>query len=116
MKEYIGDQGEIGIFKLTEMPKFTTKPHNDKTEKGFIISHSKSGNHHILTGGAQVLERVENVPEGMRIFYAILDNPEQLIQDAPVPHGHYDLDAGVYEFRIAREYDPLLKKARQVAD
>ena len=83
--------------------------------KGWIISHSESGNHHILTGG-DVMERTDNVPEGMRKLYALLDEPASLVQDAAVPHGSYDLAPGIYEMRISREYDPFAEQARQVAD
>ena len=56
------------------------------------------------------------MPQGMKILYAILDEPGQLIQDAQVPHGHYDLEAGIYQFPISREYDPFAEQARIVAD
>lgn len=36
--------------------------------------------------------------------------------DAAAPHGGYDLDAGIYEFRISREFDPFSEQARRVAD
>lgn len=117
MKILIGQQGEVRILKI-EAPVIegTTKQHNEKTPKGFIISHSESGNHHILTGG-DVMERTQNVPDGMRILYALLDKPEQLFQDAAGnPHGHYDLAPGWYEFRISREYNPFAEQARIVAD
>ena len=55
-------------------------------------------------------------PAGMRILYALLDEPTMLIQDADEPHGSHMLDAGYVEFRIAREYDPFAEQARIVAD
>lgn len=113
-KEIIGAQGEITIIKVSSLPNVKTKP-AVRVAKGFIISHSENGNHHLLTGG-EVMERVENVPQGMKILHAILDDPQQLIQDAAAPHGGYDLMAGFYEFRISREYDPFAEEARIVAD
>jgi len=113
-KEIIGAQGEVTIIKVSALPDVKTKA-VERTDKGFIISHSESGHHHLLTGG-NVMERVENVPQGMRILHAILDNPQQLIQDAPVPHKGYNLPAGFYEFRISREFDPFSEQARIVAD
>lgn len=115
MKKIIGAQGEITIVKLDAVPEgMTTKP-VQRIAKGFIISHSESGSHHLLTGG-DVMERTDNVPAGMQMLYAILANPEKLIQDAAVPHGHFDLEPGIYAFKIAREFDPFAEQARRVAD
>lgn len=115
-KQVIGAQGEITIIKLDGAPEgFAGMTPAQRTDMGWIISHSESGNHHVLTAG-DVMERVENVPQGMRMLYAILDRPGQLIQDAAVPHGRYDLEPGFYCFKIAREFDPFLDEARRVAD
>lgn len=115
-KQIIGCQGEITIIKVDAAPAdFAKMKKVDRTQKGWIISHSENGNHHLLTGG-DVMERTEKVPQGMQILYAILENPAQLVQDATVPHGHYDLATGFYELRIAREYDPFAEQARRVAD
>lgn len=114
MREVIGAQGEIVIYKISTLPKnIKTKP-AEKVEGGFIISHSESGHHHLLTGG-DVLER-EDAPVGMQILYASLKEPQSLVQDAAVPHGSHTLPAGFYEFRIAREFDPFAQQARRVAD
>jgi hypothetical protein len=115
MKKVIGQQGECLIIQIDALPNgVEMKPHS-KSEKGFIISHSESGHHHILTGG-DVMERTSNVPAGMQIFYAILDAPERFEQDAANPHGSYDLAPGTYEFRISREFNPFTEMARRVAD
>lgn len=115
MKKIIGAQGEITIVQIDKLPDdMETKP-VDASDGGCIISHSESGAHHVLTGG-NVMERTDNVPEGMRMLYAVLENPEKLVQDAPTPHESYDLPPGIYEFRIAREFDPFAEQARQVAD
>lgn len=115
MKEIIGAQGEITIIKIDALPEgMQTKP-ADKKNGGYVISHSESGHHHLLTGG-DVMERTDNIPEGMAKLYAILDEPQKLIQDAASPHGGYDLAPGIYEFRIAREFDPFAEQARRVAN
>lgn len=117
-KEIIGAQGEITIIRIDALPENVKTRAAERTAKGWIISHSESGNHHILTGG-DVMEREgtrEGTREGMRILYAALAEPHKLVQDAAVPHGSYDLPAGLYEFRIAREFDPFSQQARQVAD
>ena len=114
-REVIGAQGEITIFRVSELPNGLT-PHTEKDKRGrAIISHSESGHHHVLDRAVEVLERPEP-PAGMRILYALLEEPTALIQDAKDAHGQHDLPAGIYEFRIAREYDPFSEQARQVAD
>ena len=114
-KQVIGAQGEIIIIKIDALPEGMESAPVERTAKGWIISHSESGHHHLLTGG-DVIERVDNIPDGMKKLYALLDAPASLVQDAQVPHGGYDLEPGIYEFRIAREYDPFLEQARRVAD
>ncbi len=52
----------------------------------------------------------------MKMLYAVLENPGQLVQDAAVPHETHNLPPGIYEFRIAREFDPFAEQARRVAD
>lgn len=115
-KKIIGAQGEITIIKIDAVPAdFAMMKPAERVARGSIISHSESGHHHVLTEGT-VMERVRDVPQGMQILYAILENPGQLIQDAQVPHGHFDLAPGFYEMRIAREFDPFAEEARRVAD
>ena len=115
MKKIIGAQGEITIIALDALPEgIATKP-IERTAAGYIIAHSESGHHHVLTGG-EVMERISDVPQGMQIFYALLDKPERLLQDAAVPHKAYTLDPGIYAFKISREYDPFAEQARRVAD
>lgn len=115
MKRIIGAQGEITIIAIDALPTgIATKP-VERTPLGYIIAHSESGNHHVLTGG-DVMERTDNVPDGMQVLYALLDAPASLVQDAAVPHEGYDLAPGIYEFRISREYDPFAEQARRVAD
>ncbi len=113
MKTVIGQQGEVLIVKLDVLPDAETTP-AQKSGKGYIISHSESGHHHILTVG-NVMECVA-VPSGMQIFYAILDEPAAFVQDAASPHCGFDLAPGIYEFRVSREFDPFSEQARRVAD
>ena len=115
-KQIIGAQGEITIIKLDAAPAdFGSMATVERAKAGWIISHSESGHHHLLIGG-DVKERVRDMPQGLKVLYAILENPGQLVQDAAVPHEHYDLPAGIYEFRLAREFDPFAEQARRVAD
>lgn len=115
MKQIIGQQGEVLIIKIDELPKNIETKSAERVDKGWIVSHSENGHHHLLTGG-EVMERTDNVPQGMQIFYGILKEPASFIQDAGNAHGGYDLDAGIYQFRISREYNPFLEQARRVAD
>lgn len=115
-REVIGAQGEITIFRVTgDMPAGLIPLTELDKRRRPIISHSESGNHHILDAVATVMEKPD-APEGMRILYALLDNPTALIQDAPDAHGSHMLKPGLYEFRIAREFDPFAEQVRMVAD
>lgn len=112
----IAQQGEAKVFKIDALPDgMKTRAPEYDSNGAAIISHSESGHHHVVAG-ADVMERVDNVPEGMRILYAIVKNPTALRQNAASPHGEIPLDAGLYEFRISREYDPFAEQARRVAD
>lgn len=114
MKKIIGAQGEITIIQIDSLPKNIQTKSVEKTDMGWIISHSESGHHHVLTGG-NVMERTDT-PTGMQVLYGLLESPASLIQDAATPHEGYDLAPGIYEFRIAREFNPFLEQARRVAD
>lgn len=114
-REAIANQGEIRIDRIEAMPASETKAFDEKNEKGWIISHSEQGHHHILGGDCEVLER-NGAPAGARILYAIVKEPAKLFQDAAVPHQPVDLDPGIYEFRIKREFDPFAEQVRRVAD
>lgn len=115
-REVIGAQGEISFYLVHgEMPENVT-PHTEVDKYGRpIISHSESGSHHVLDRAVAVMEK-QGVPGGMRIFYAMLDEPVELIQDAKDAHGSHTLPAGLIEFRIAREFDPFTEQVRRVAD
>ena len=115
MKQVIGAQGEVRIVKIDALPESMQTKAVQKIAKGYVISHSESGHHHVLTGG-DVMERTDNVPTGMQVFYAILNEPASFIQDAANPHGGYELAPGIYEFRNSREFNPFAEQARRVAD
>lgn len=115
MKRIIGQQGEVRIIAIDAMPEGIETKAPERVAKGYVISHSESGHHHVVTGGT-VVERTNGVPAGMQIFYALLKEPQQFVQDAANPHGGFDLTPGVYEFRVSREFDPFAEQARRVAD
>lgn len=115
-----GSQGEVNARRVDELPDAVAAglvavlP-----EKGLlIVGHSESGNHHGFRDapGITVLERTKGVPEGLRILYAILENPADLIQDATAPHETLSFASGITRLTISREYDPFAEQARRVAD
>lgn len=109
-------QGEVNLRRIDVLPDGLTLV---APEKGLlIVGHSESGHHHGFraVAGVTVMERTTDVPQGMKILYAILENPTALIQDAASPHEPMMLDAGSYEIRISREFDPFAEQARRVAD
>ena len=111
-----GAQGEISIFRCEgSMPECVTAMLERDNAGRPIISHSESGNHHVLERAVEVFE-ADTAPSGMRILYALLDEPTALIQDAPDAHGSHTLEPGLYEYRIAREFDPFSEQIRMVAD
>jgi len=107
-------QGEVYIKRIADMPDTEGCKAVEKTAKGYILAHSESGHHHLLTGG-EVLERPVKSEASQR-FIAKLTQTEEVIQDASSPHGKHTLPAGIYDIRISREYNPFLEEARKVAD
>ena len=115
MKKVLFDQGEVRAYAIDAIPADAILKPAQKCVAGWIVAHSEQGHHHICTGG-EVMERTNDVPAGMRVLYAILENPEEFIQDAPAPHEKHALPAGVYMFKCAREHDHFLEQARAVQD
>ena len=113
----IAQQGEVKVYKIDAMPTgIQTREPERNVHGAAIISHSESGHHHVIAD-ADVLERVDSVPAGMRIFDAIAKSATALRQDAATPHKSIPIEADcIYELRVSREYDPFSEQARQVAD
>ena len=112
----IAQQGEAKVFRIDALPQGMQTRAPERNAKGHaIISHSESGHHHVVAD-AEVIERVDNVPAGMAILYAIVKNPTALRQDAASPHEQINLEPGLYEFRVSREFDPFAEQIRRVAD
>jgi hypothetical protein len=112
-REVIGQQGEVKIYRISEMPACeTAKREGDR----HVISHSESGHHHVISGDVDVLDRRSDVPPGMEIIYAIVKNPTALRHEAGAGHAEIALDEGIYEFRVSREFDPFAEQARRVTD
>ena len=116
MFKFTAAQGEVNIRRIETLPENLISIAPEK--RFLIVGHSESGHHHGFrdTGGISLMERTKDVPVGMKILYAIIENPSELIQDASSPHESIAFEPGIYEFRISREYNPFLEEARRVAD
>jgi hypothetical protein len=108
-------QGEISITRIEKMPSGMreVKPVAGK----FIVGHSETGHHHVMTMEKARFFEPETQPAGMRILYAILDEPKELVHERgfdthePIRH-----EPGMYEFRSGREFDHYAELARKQAD
>jgi hypothetical protein len=110
---YRAAQGEIQITKISSVPHGASPV---KSTEKTVIGHSESGHVHYLEK-PQMVFASKSAPEGMRILYAILTEPNALVHERGFDtHEPVALDPGVYEFRITREHDPYAEKARQQAD
>ena len=111
----IAAQGEITIRRIDKMPKGCTPL---ALEDGrLVIGHSETGHNHVLSRSDANVMVLDKPPEGMRLLYAILESPTSL--DHLRPHDTHEsimLEPGIYEFRVAREYDPYAELARAAAD
>lgn len=113
--EQIAAQGEITVRRIAKIPSGCTamKPEGGK----FIVGHSETGHHHVISAAGASVSVLDSPPEGMRVLYAILENPTSLyhLRDHDT-HEPIQLEPGAYEFRIAREFDHYAELARQSAD
>jgi hypothetical protein len=117
MKTFIktAAQGEISIRRVDAIPT-NVKPLAPELGK-YIIGHSETGHHHIMTLDRKQAFEAINAPEGMRILYANLEAAGELVHErGHDTHETISFDPGIYEFRLGREYDPYAELARQVAD
>lgn len=106
-------QGEVYARRIDALPEGLTPV---APEEGVVIvAHSEQGHHHVLDAAhAEVLERPAT--DGLRILYAVVREPTALRQTAASPHEEMRLEPGIYELRLAREYDPFADQVRRVAD
>lgn len=117
MKTFIktAAQGEISIRRVTSLPANVTPLAPEKGK--FIIGHSETGHHHVMTLDRKQAFEATKAPEGMRILYANLEAAGELVHErGHDTHETISFEPGIYEFRLGREYDPYAELARQVAD
>lgn len=117
----VAAQGEITIRRLGDVGSGIV-PENGITklslERGrLIIGHSETQHDHVLRDTTANVVVLDRPPEGMRVLYAILENPTSLdhLRDHDT-HESIALPPGEYEFRIAREFDHYAELARQSQD
>jgi hypothetical protein len=84
------------------------------SKMGFIVGHSESGHHHVLEREGVTMREKEH--DGMKVLYAILENPCRLFQAAGDPHKAQTVEPGEYIITNNVEYDPWTQQARRVAD
>lgn len=109
-------QGEVRIEPIATIPDCTSRPITAKCGV-IIVGESESHHHHVLDAdGVTVTERTSGVPEGMRILYAIVEQPTTLRQTTGNPHDEHLIAPGTYAIHIKREYNPFIEQARMVAD
>lgn len=109
-------QGEVRMQPIAELPKCEMKPIEAK-DGVIVVGESESHHHHVLEAeGVTVMERTSDVPQGMRILYAVVEKATVLKQTAGNPHGAHEIPKGTYEIPIKREFDPFSEQARRVAD
>jgi hypothetical protein len=117
MKTFIktAAQGEISITKIDRLPA-GVKPIDEKSNH-FIVGHSETGHHHVMTMDRAQFFEAPDQPSGMRILFALLEAPNALehLRDFDT-HETISFDAGIYEFRTGREFDPYAEIARKQAD
>ncbi|NTA27442.1 hypothetical protein [Allorhizobium ampelinum] len=113
--EKVAAQGEISIRRIDALPA-GVKPLAPELGK-YIIGHSETGHHHVMTLDRKQAFESTNAPAGMRILYATLETAGELVHErGHDTHETISFEPGIYEFRLGREYDPYAELARQVAD
>ena len=117
-KQIIGAQGEITIVKIDTAPAdFYQMQKVERTGLGWIVSHSESGNHHVLEMSRADVVEVKQSSAGMTVLRAIVTDPDGATVINKDAHGHADLHLppGIWEARINREMG-LDDVIRQTAD
>lgn len=109
-------QGELTFIKLSDDADMTGKPFCDAENGRWIVGHSETGHHHVIDRApVQIVER--EAPVGVRILRMIVSEPVACEHLRGFDtHAPVNLTPGNWEVRTAREYDPLAKIARRVAD
>jgi hypothetical protein len=111
----IAAQGEITITRIDKLPAdlIEITPVDGK----FIIGHSETGHHHVMMAEKTRVFAPKKAPAGMRVLYAILDEPNVLEHQRPFDtHESIQHAPGVYKFTAGREFDHYAQLSRAQAD
>lgn len=117
MKTFIttAAQGEVSITKIKALPK-GLKAIACKDAQ-FIVGHSETGHHHVMTMDRAQFFEAPDQPAGMRVLYALFEAPNALEHLRRFDtHETIAFVPGIYEFRTGREFDPYAEMARKQAD
>lgn len=117
----VAAQGEITIRRIGDLPRNRKLPvgYSPIKPEGshYIIGHSETGHHHVIDAAGATVGVLDKPPAGMRILHMILENPLALEHlRSHDTHETITGEPGVYEVRIAREFDHYAELARQSAD
>ncbi len=110
----IAAQGEAFFRRLDAIPETVKEV---QPENGVVIvAHSETGHHHVMDAGSvTLLERTDDVGEGLRILHMIVKEPTVLEHlRSHDTHEPILFNPGNYEVRLQREYTP--EGFRRVAD
>lgn len=110
----VAAQGEAFFRRLDAIPETVKEvaPENGVV----IVAHSETGHHHVMNADTvTLLERTDNVGEGLRILHMIVKEPTALkhLREHDT-HEPIMFEPGNYEVRLQREYSP--EGYRRVAD
>lgn len=119
--ERVAAQGEITIYRvgdLGDLPAVPTGYTRLELENGqLIIGHSETGHHHVMNPETTEAAVMDRPPEGMKILNMIVKSATPIVHlRGHDTHEEIMLEPGIYEARIAREYNPYTKLAQIVAD
>lgn len=115
-------QGEISLYRVGDLPpdpsnyKFAGDPLLPEGGQ-LIIGHSETGHHHVMDPTHVRAAVMEKTPPGMRILQMIVESPTPIVHLREFDtHAPVMLSPGIYQARIARQFDPYREVARRVAD
>lgn len=108
-------QGEIFIERIKALPANAKKL--TPTDGFYVIGHSETGHHHVIAAGDGVAV-YEHHANGMKMLYAVLDNPGvQLIHMRDFDtHEPIEYGAGIFAHGTLIERDPYADEIRRQAD
>jgi hypothetical protein len=93
-------QGELMIRRIAVLP--SSAKLTDPTKGHHIVAHSESGHHHVVD--ADLAQRFIDDTNAFISYLSVADKATIEHLRSYDTHETLELDAGVYEVRLAREY------------